>query len=63
MQAAVLLGIASEVELQNLFEQRYQELTDHCIKTHFGDNWTDFFQFPCLPLFAKPAPVKPTTKT
>ena len=63
MQAAVILGIASEIELQNLFEKRYQDLTNRCIKTQFGEDWANFFQFPSLPLFAKPAPVKPTTKT
>ena len=61
MQAAVLLSIASEADLQKLFEERYQDLTDRCIKTQFGDAWTDFFRFPSLPLFAKPAPVQPTT--
>lgn len=62
MQSAVLLAIASEADLQKLFEERYQDLTGLCIKTQFGDNWTDFFLFPSLPLFAKAAPVQPTTK-
>lgn len=62
MQSAVVLAIASEADLQKLFEERYQDLTGRCIKTQFGETWADFFQFPSLPLFAKPAPVQPTTK-
>jgi|GEM_PF-3110971 hypothetical protein len=62
MQAAVLLNIADEVALQKLFEERYQALAGRCIKTQFGHNWTEFFQFPSLPLFAKAAPVQSTTQ-
>lgn len=43
MQAAVLVSITSEADLQKLFEERYQDLTGRCIKTQFGDAWADFF--------------------
>ena len=62
MQAAVILDIADEAALQKLFEDCYRRLTGRCIETQFGANWADFFQFPSLPLFAKAAPVQPTTK-
>lgn len=62
MQAAVVLNIADEATLQALFEERYQDLTEQCVKAGFGETWTDFFRFPSLPLFARPAPVQPTTK-
>ncbi|MDG0978541.1 MAG: hypothetical protein P8O79_02335 [Halieaceae bacterium] len=62
MQAAVLLNLTDKAALQRLFETRYRHLTDRCIRAQFGDNWTEFFHFPSLPLFAKAAPVQPTTK-
>lgn len=62
MQAAVLLDFVEAAELHALFEQRYHTITGHRVQDRHGEDWQTFFVFPSLPLFAKAAPVHPTTK-
>lgn len=61
MEAAVICGISKADKEQNRFERLYKKVYEHPIERDFGDDWRAFFTFPSLPLFARRAPVVPTT--
>ncbi len=62
MEAAALLGIATEAELQSLLEVRYREAFGHPPETDLGEDWQSFFPFPQIPAMARRAPVYPSTR-
>lgn len=62
MEAAVLTGAATAVELQALMDGCYQEIFGTGLAEQFGADWGDFFVFPQIPAMARRAPVYPSTK-
>jgi len=62
MEAAVLLEIATEEELQGLMAGCYAEIFGTSLAQEFGADWADFFAFPQIPAMARRAPVYPSTK-
>ena len=61
MEAAVLTGAATAVELVHAMDQSYQRVFGQSLAQDFGDNWNDFFPFPQIPAMGKLAPVYPST--
>ncbi len=62
MEAAVLLDIATEAELQAQLEARYLEATGRSLADDLGPDWQSFFPFPQIPAMARRAPVFPSTR-
>src|SRR5690606_15495173 len=62
MEAAVLLGIASETELRALLEARYREAFGRALGDDLGEGWQSFFPFPQIPAMSRRAPVFPSTR-
>jgi hypothetical protein len=61
MEAAVLEGLTSAVQLTVQMEQLYFKCYHKTIMADHGDDWQDFFPFPQIPAMAKRAPVYPST--
>lgn len=60
-EAAVLAGLWTEAEAQALLERRYAALCDESLAQSLGADWRERYPFPQLPLFARRAPVSPST--
>lgn len=61
MEAAVICGASDEAKEQERFERLYRTVYEHPVAHDVGDDWRAFFDFPSLPLFARRAPVVPST--
>jgi len=61
MEAAVLLGVATEGELLLAMDACYQAAFGGPISEHFGEDWQDFYPFPQIPAMGRRAPVYPST--
>ncbi|RLA48365.1 MAG: hypothetical protein DRR04_06165 [Gammaproteobacteria bacterium] len=61
MEAAALLGIATENELLLAMDERYQCAFGRDIAEDFGEDWRDFYPFPQIPAMGMRAPVYPST--
>ena len=57
MEATVLLGHASEAQIQNAMAACYQR----CFEKALPEEWQALFPFPQVPGFGRRAPVVPTT--
>lgn len=62
MEAAVLLELASEEELQTHMAASYEQVFGRSLGADFGADWATFFVFPQIPAMARRAPVYPSTK-
>ena len=58
MEAVLLFGFATEVEIQDALERCYRESTGEDLR----EDWRDLFPFPQLPGFGQRAPVYPSTR-
>lgn len=58
-EAAVLLGLATPAELDARFAALYREICGEAPGA--GDGWRDAHPFPEMPLYARRAPVFPST--
>tara|TARA_R100001480_G_scaffold39845_3_gene52661 strand:- start:1060 stop:1365 length:306 start_codon:yes stop_codon:yes gene_type:complete len=61
LEAAVLLGGASEDELTALLSSRYQAAFSRTPQDDFGAQWRQLFPFPQIPAMQQRAPVVPST--
>lgn len=61
MEAAVLLGEATEDELSLAMAVCYKQAFGRSLAAEFGEDWQAFFPFPQIPAMAKRAPVYPST--
>lgn len=61
MEAAALLGEATEEELSLAMEACYQAAFGQSLTADFGEDWQAFFPFPQIPAMARRAPVYPST--
>ena len=61
MEAAVLCGAASAVQLDELLATCYRECTGRSLSDDLGEGWREFQPFPQLPLRMRRAPVYPST--
>ena len=61
MEAAVICGVASAVQLDELLETCYLECTGRALPDDLGEGWREFYPFPQLPLRMQRAPVYPST--
>ena len=62
MEAAVLLGAATEEELMFAMESCFGEPFRCQLMDAFNDDWRDFFPFPQIPAVMLRAPVYPSTQ-
>lgn len=61
MEAAVLLGLATEEGLTRRMAAAYRRSFGEEIAATFGTDWRQCFPFPSLPAMARRAPVVPST--
>ena len=61
MEAAVLLGLASQEELLEAMDHCYRAAFGHDIVKDFGQDWREFYPFPQIPAVGRRAPVYPST--
>ena len=61
MEAALLVGAASEEELIRAMDACYREAFGRSLDQDFGAGWQCFHPFPEIPAAARRAPVFPTT--
>lgn len=61
MEAAVLLGVASEEQLVSAMDHCYRDAFGATIAEHFGDDWREYHPFPQIPAMGVRAPVYPST--
>ena len=61
MEAAVLLGVASEEQLIRAMDHCYRDAFGATIAEHFGEDWREYHPFPEIPAMAARAPVYPST--
>ena len=61
MEAAVICGVASAVQLDELLSTCYRECTGRALSIDLGEDWREFHPFPQLPLRMRRAPVYPST--
>ncbi|MCX2982656.1 hypothetical protein EYC98_17480 [Halieaceae bacterium IMCC14734] len=61
MEAWVVSGQCSAVQLQAEMSTQYQRVSGDSLAQVWGENWSDFFRFPQIPAFAPRAPVVPST--
>lgn len=61
MEAATLLGAATQEELDAALSRLYAGAFGYAPETEFGDDWRDAFPFPQIPAMARRAPVYPST--
>jgi hypothetical protein len=62
MEAAVLLGLATEEELLAAMDGCYQAAFGCSLGQDFGKDWCVFYPFPVIPAVARRAPVYPSTR-
>lgn len=62
MEAAALLGEATEEELVAAMDRCYRAAFGHSIAQDCGGDWRDFHPFPQIPAMARRAPVYPSTR-
>lgn len=60
-EAAVLVGAASEAELDREMGSAYKAAFDRTLAEQFGEDWRSFFPFPEIPAVSSRAPVYPST--
>ncbi len=61
MEAAVLTGEATALEVTLAMADVYEQAFGHSLTQDFDDAWQDFYPFPQIPVLAKRAPVYPST--
>lgn len=61
MEAALVLHVATEVELSAAMDSCYSACFGRAIAEDFGDDWRDFHPFPQIPAMGRRAPVYPST--
>ena len=61
MEAAVICGAVSAVQLDELLSTCYRECTGRTLSHDLGEDWREFHPFPQLPLRMHRAPVYPST--
>ena len=61
MEAAVIAGEASEIELDAVMSDVYLAAFGRAIDEDFRTDWRNFYPFPQIPAMAKRAPVFPST--
>jgi len=61
MEAAALLGLATEEEILQSMAECYQSAFGCAIARDFGADWRDFYPFPQIPAMGRRAPVYPST--
>lgn len=61
MEAAELLGVASQESLLDAMDACYQRAFGRPLAADFGSDWQAFFPFPQIPAMAQRAPVYPST--
>ena len=61
MEAAVLVGEMTTLELDEAMARCYLEAFDRTITVEFGEDWRDFYPFPQIPAMGRRAPVYPST--
>jgi hypothetical protein len=61
MEAAVLLGVASEEQLVSAMDDCYRSAFGVAIAEHFGGDWREYHPFPEIPAMGLRAPVYPST--
>ena len=61
MEAAVMLGLASAAELDEMMDTCYRDALDRTLAQDFGADWRAFSPFPHIPAMAQRAPVYPST--
>jgi hypothetical protein len=61
MEAAVLLELATPVQLLEAMQRYYRSAFGCGIDEDFGCDWQVFFPFPQIPAMSKRAPVHPST--
>jgi hypothetical protein len=62
MEAAVLMAIASEQDIDRILDDCYRTVFGGTIEDDFGEDWRDFYPFPQIPAVGRRAPVYPSTK-
>jgi hypothetical protein len=62
MEAAVILGLAEEAEIQGAMNEQYAATSGRAIEEDFGPQWQALFPFPQIPVVAQRAPVYPSTR-
>lgn len=60
-EAAVLVGAASEAELDREMDSAFRAAFDQTLAAQFGEDWRNFFPFPEIPAVSHRAPVYPST--
>jgi hypothetical protein len=61
MEAAALLGIASEEALVSAMDACYRGAWGCSLVDDFGSEWREFYPFPQIPAVGRRAPVWPST--
>lgn len=62
MEAAALLGLATQEDLLAAMDDCYREAFGHTLAQDFGEDWPEFYPFPVIPAVGRRAPVYPTTR-
>lgn len=62
MESAVLLELATDVEIQSAMARNYEEVFGGSLAAEYGAQWAALFPFPQIPAMGKRAPVFPSTK-
>jgi hypothetical protein len=62
LEAALLVGAASEAELTARMDVAYRQAFGESLAQRFGEDWRSFFPFPQVPAMMKRAPVVPSTR-
>ncbi|TDG12942.1 hypothetical protein E2F43_15425 [Seongchinamella unica] len=60
-EAAVLLGLATAEELDEIMDKCYYAAFGRPLADDFGEDWRGFTPFPEIPAMARRAPVYPST--
>jgi hypothetical protein len=61
MEAAALLGIATEEALGSAMDACYRRAWGRALAEDFGEDWREFYPFPQIPAVGRRAPVWPST--
>jgi len=62
MEAAVLLQLAPEEELDRALGRCFRAAFGHGLDAEFGADWREFYPFPQIPAVGRRAPVYPSTR-
>jgi hypothetical protein len=60
MEAAVLLGLAPQDEVDGAMDSCFREAFGESLSQRFGPDWREFYPYPQIPAFAARAPVYPS---